>query len=146
MTKQPRLLIPRSAKGKTHLFKNCSFVLVLVLTSCAPHRAPTPSLSTSVPPESFAYFTGDQLLGLEEIPGLVADPDTGERALPEVIQAYEALKEKAQIAGWRLFISSGYRSFRDQTGIWNRYFKELSQNKRLSEKRLVLRAMKYKNI
>jgi hypothetical protein len=54
-------------------------------------------------------------------PGMIPDPETGEYALPGVMQSYWKLKEKAAQDGLHLVLVSGYRSFKSQTGIWNRY-------------------------
>jgi hypothetical protein len=62
-----------------------------------------------------------QLLGLERPPGMIEDPESGHYALPEVMQSYWKLKQKAAQDGWHLILVSGYRSFKNQTRIWNHY-------------------------
>jgi LAS superfamily LD-carboxypeptidase LdcB len=83
---------------------------------------------------------------LEEIPGLLADPATGQKALPEVIQAYWQLKDEARLAGWRLSLSSGYRSFKDQSRIWNGSYDQLPKKIRRDPAAAVRAVLKDKSV
>ena len=100
-------------------------VLALVLGGCAPKRETlklTPPQSqgpaAQVPPP---VLSQDQILGLEKPPGLLQDPESGQSALPEVMQSFWKLRDKAAQDGWHLTLVSGYRSFKHQMRIWNHY-------------------------
>jgi len=52
---------------------------------------------------------------------MIQDPESGQFALPGVMQSFWKLKERAAQDGWHLILNSGYRSFKSQASIWNRY-------------------------
>lgn len=114
------------------------FVVALSCLSCAPRQAlqpsPAPTPSAAIPAQPPA-LSDEQLLGLVRPPGMIRDPDSGKYALPEVMQNFWKLKDKAAQDGWHLILVSGYRSFKAQREIWN-HFDDLYQktDKQLDEK------------
>lgn len=111
------------------------------LCGCAPRQALHPVTAgkpAQALPSNPPALEEDQLLGLERPPGMIQDPQTGQYALPEVMQSYWKLKEKAAQDGWHLILVSGYRSFQHQLRIWNHYdtlYKKT--DKQLDEKKKV---------
>jgi len=59
----------------------------------------------------------DQLTGLDE--SHLVEIAGGHRLVPEVVEAFDALRAAAAAAGFDLAIASSYRSFARQLGIWN---------------------------
>lgn len=51
---------------------------------------------------------------------MVKDPEVCAPMHPEVLNAYKNLKHKARQAGFKLELTSGYRSYETQLSIWNR--------------------------
>lgn len=95
-------------------------LLAVVGLACIPRTRPT-----RVEPESVLPLDQRQILGLERLPNLVRDPDSGQWLQPEVLAAYRALRADAAESGWRLVLVSGYRSFAMQRAIWNRKMEAL---------------------
>ncbi|HUO56554.1 MAG TPA: D-alanyl-D-alanine carboxypeptidase family protein [bacterium] len=111
-----------------------ALLLLLLLAACAPKRPLVKPVPAVLPPPQPPPMTEKQLLGLRTPHGLVSDPDTGQYALKDVMEAYWAMKAEAARAGWRLILVSGYRSFYSQRRVWNNYDKPLLANSDLSQK------------
>ncbi len=115
-----------------------SIILVLCcLWGCAPKTIITqPQIPAAAPapaPEP-PPLTQKELLGLWIPHGLVNDPDSGQYALHDVMEAYRRLREKAAQDGWHLILVSGYRSFTSQRRVWNHYDKAYRKLSSLDEK------------
>lgn len=109
--------------------------------SCAAPRVSVKPSPSSAPPAvkltptvQPPVLTPDQLLGLKRPPGLVKDPDSGQYALPEVMDAFLKLRARAEQDNWHLILVSGYRSFWSQRRIWNHYDNLYRSSDKLSEK------------
>ncbi len=110
-------------------FRLLSLALILsCLWGCAPQRQalkpsalPTAQATAQETPVPPPVLTDDQLLGLVLPPGMVQDPESGQYALPQVMESFWKLRDKAAQEGWRLILVSGYRSFKNQTRIWNHF-------------------------
>lgn len=106
----------------------------LTLWGCAPKAVivqpqPAPLPSSAPPP-----LTTGQLFGLRTPHGMITDPETGQYALKEVMEAYWKLKEQAAHSGWHLILVSGHRTFYSQRRIWNKFDKSLLKMSSLDEK------------
>jgi hypothetical protein len=93
------------------------------MVGCVPRQTlkPTSFKSAQISQSQPPILVEEQLLGLERPPGMIPDPESGHYAIPEVMQSYWKLKEKAAQEGWHLILVSGYRSFKSQARIWNHY-------------------------
>ncbi len=113
-------------------FRRLSLALILsCLWGCASQRqvlkpAPPSAVAaqptaqeTPVPPPP--VLTDDQLLGLVRPPGMIQDPESGQYAIPQVMESFWKLRDKAAQDGWHLILVSGYRSFKNQMRIWNQF-------------------------
>lgn len=98
------------------------------------------AVSTATPPP----LNERQLLGQQKPPGLVYDLQTAQRALPDVMEAYQKLKAKAAQDGWSLVLVSGYRSYWAQVVIWNsRYDEIVLADPKATEKERVQGVLEY---
>ena len=122
-----------------------SLTLILsCLWGCAPQRQglkPTPPQQGPAAQIPAPVLSQDQILGLEKPPGLVEDPASGQSALPEVMQSFWKLRDKAAQDGWHLTLISGYRSFKHQMRIWNHYDFAYKKTDSLDAKRRVRAVM-----
>ena len=108
----------------------------LALWGCAPKAIvvkPEPSPALTAPSTTPPLTTG-QLLGLHNPHGMISDPETGQFALKEVMEAYWKLKEQAAHSGWHLILVSGHRTFYSQRRIWNKFDKSLQKMSSLDQK------------
>ena len=120
--------------------------LGLLPWACAPWVLVAPvSLSPSTPSSSTPpVLTERQLLGLQRPDEVTVDPQSGQGALPGVMEAYQRLKAKAAQDGWTLVLVSGHRSFWTQVVIWNSRYDEIAKaDPQSTEKQRVQGVMEY---
>ena len=115
-----------------------AILFALTLAGCGSQK---PTLRQTVPlaPAAPAFpeppaLTEKDLLGLKTPHGLVNDPESGQFALRDVMEAYQRLREKAAQDGWHLILVSGHRSFTSQRRVWNHYDQSLRKMASLDEK------------